>query len=405
MKRKVVVTAVNALTALGLDMETTWKSLLAGKPGVKRISLFNPEGLETQIAAQLPDEFAEFASLHIKKRIARQMTRVTQMAFACTKQGIEKHHIDTDFYEKDKCAVIMGIVNTGNSSVENNDDIKNMILKGMSNSISAWISLEYGFEGPNFAISTACASSAYAIAMGFDMIESGKADLVICGGADSIINREEIEGFNAIFALSTANENPEKASCPFSANRDGFVIGEGAGMLVLESEEMAKQRGAVILAEISGYALTSEAYNIVSPKEEGEGMYITMKKALEHAGIQPEQIHHINAHGTSTTLNDLYETKAIKKLFGQGAYNIPVVSSKSMIGHTIGAAGVIEGVIAIKSLAEQKLHPTINLEKADPELDLDYVPESRSHQMEYVISNSFGFGGHNASLVFKTYTP
>ncbi len=401
MKRNVVVTAVNTICALGLNMDDTWQALLQGKSGVRKISLFDASELETRIAAEVPAEFEEYSEKFVKKRIARQMTRVTRMAVVCAKEAIERHQIDMDYYQKDKCAVIMGVVNTGNSSVEKNTDEKSAILRGMNNSMSAWISLEYGLEGPNFSVSTACASSAYAIALGYDMIESGKADLVITGGADSVINPEEIRGFNAIFALSTNNLHPEKASCPFSADRDGFVIGEGAGIMILESEEMARKRGANILARITGYGLTSEAYNIVSPKEEGEGMCLTMKKALDHASLQPADIHHINAHGTSTTLNDLYETKAIQKLFGDVAKHIPVVSSKSMIGHTIGAAGVIESAITVMSLKEQKLHPTINLEHPDPELNLDYVAAARDHEMRYAMSNSFGFGGHNACLIFE----
>lgn len=400
-KRKVVVTAINTITALGLTHQEAWPALLRGESGVKRISLFDPAGLETQIAAELPPEFEEYSRQYIKKRLGRQMTRVTKMALACAKHAIEHHKVDTDFYAKDRCAVIMGVVNTGNSSVEPETEIKNRVLKSMNNAMSAWISLEYGFEGQNFTVATACASSAYAMAYGFELIRSGQADLVITGGADSIINPEEIEGFNALFALSTQNEKPEKASCPFSNKRDGFVIGEGAGIVILESEEGAKKRGADILAEMSAYALTSEAYNIVSPKEGGEGMFITMKKALQHAGIAADEINHINAHGTSTTLNDLYETMAIKKLFGAHAANIPVVSSKSMIGHTIGAAGAIEAAITIQSLVDQTLHPTINLDEPDPELDLDYVPKSRKHHMNYALSNSFAFGGHNASLIFK----
>jgi 3-oxoacyl-[acyl-carrier-protein] synthase II len=403
MKRKVVITGINTITALGLDIDQTWESLLSGTSGVKRISLFDPSDLETQIAAEVSPDFEAYSSAYVKKRIARQMTRVTRMAYVCSKVAMEKHGINPDFYEKERCAVMMGVVNTGNSSVERDTELKDYILKGMNNSMSAWISLEYGFEGPNFAVSTACASSAYAIAMGFDLIESGKADFVIAGGADSIINPEEIRGFNAIYALSTKNEHPEKASCPFSAKRDGFVIGEGAGVMILESEEHALKRGGAILAELSGYALTSEAYNIVSPKDDGGGMYITMKKALDHAGLKPADIHHINAHGTSTTLNDLYETKAIKKLFGEHARNIPVVSSKSMIGHTIGAAGVIEAAIAVKSIMQQQLHPTINLDDPDPELDLDYVPAAREQKIVAALSNSFGFGGHNATLVFEKY--
>ncbi len=403
MNRKVVVTAISTINALGLNEDETWKMLVAGKSGVKRISLFDPSELETQIAAELPAGFEEFSRGFIKKRTARQMTRVTQMALACAMDAITRYNVDVNIYPKDKCAVIMGVLNTGNSSVEKDKDIKNMILKSMNNSISAWISLEYGFEGQNYTVATACASSAYAIAHGYDLISSGKADMVITGGSDSIINPEEIKAFNALFAISTQNDHPEKASRPFSKNRDGFVIGEGAGIVILEAEETALKRGAVILAGMSGYALTSEAYNIFSPKEEGEGMYVTMKKALEHANVRPDEINHINAHGTSTELNDLYETKAIKKLFGSHACMIPVVSSKSMIGHTIGAAGAIEAVITIKALLEQTVHPTINIEEPDPELDLDYVKESRKHAITYAMSNSFGFGGHNASLIFKKY--
>lgn len=401
MKRNVVVTGMNTITALGLNIHSTWEGLIQGKSGVRCISLFDPTGLETTIAAQVPDTFEEYAEKYIKKRVGKQMTRVTRMAVACVKEAIELYEVDINFYDKDKCAVIMGVVNTGYSSVEDHSDLKSAILKGMNNSMSAWISLEYGIEGPNFSVTTACASSAYAIAMGFDMIESGKADLVIAGGADSIINPEEIAGFNAIFALSTKNDQPEKASAPFSAQRDGFVIGEGAGALILESEEHARRRGAHILARIKGHAMTSEAFNIVSPKDDGAGMFITMKKALEHADLPPEAIDYINAHGTSTTLNDLFETKAIKTLFGEHAYSIPVNSSKSMIGHTIGAAGVIEAAITVQSLIQQFIHPTINLDIRDPELDLDYVPEARKHAMRFAMSNSFGFGGHNASLIFE----
>lgn len=401
MKRNVVVTAVNTITALGLNLDATWEGLVQGRSGVRNITLFDPSELETRIAAQVPDTFDEYSGRYIKKRIAKQMTRVTQMAVVCVKEAVETFRINTEFYPKDRCAVIMGVVNTGNSSVEKNEDLKSSVLKGMNNSMSAWISLEYGFEGPNFSVTTACASSAYAIAMAFDMIESGKADLVIAGGADSIINPEEIAGFNAIFALSTRNEEPERASAPFSANRDGFVIGEGAGVMILESEEHAKQRSARILARMKGHAMTSEAFNIVSPRDDGEGMYVTMKKALEHSGLPPGAIHYINAHGTSTTLNDLFETKAIKKLFGQHAFSIPVNSSKSMIGHTIGAAGVIEAAITVQSLIHDTVHPTINLDEPDPELDLDYVPVVRKHIITFAMSNSFGFGGHNASLIFE----
>lgn len=398
---KVYITGLNALTALGLGMDETWQGLLAGRSGVKRISLFDPASLETQIAAQLPDAFDEMSATHVKKRTARQMTRVTRMFYCCAKEAIEKHTIDFAAFDPMRVAVILGVVNTGNSSLETGTTRQNTILKGMNNAMSAWISLEYNIQGPNYTISTACASSAYAMAQGFSLIRQGAADLVITGGADSIINPEEIAGFNEMLALSLRNSAPEKASCPFSKDRDGFVIGEGAGVVILESGASAKRRGAKVYAELVGYALTSEAYNIMAPREGGDGMAITMRTALLHAGIKPEEVGYINAHGTSTILNDWYETEAIKKVFGTHASKLKISSSKSMIGHTIGAAGAIEGAVTAISLYNGTVHPTINLDTPDPELDLDYVPHGpQPLTSRYAISNSFGFGGHNATLVF-----
>jgi len=403
MSKKVVITSINTINALGLNIDDCWQNLLKGKSGVKNISSFDTSGLETRIAAELPAEFEDYASNFVKRRISKQMTRVTKMGIVCAKEGIGKH-FDTEYYPKERVAVIAGVVNTGYSSLEKQKDDKNSILKAMNNSLSAWLSMDHGFTGPNFSIATTCASSAYAISLGYEMIVNDQADAVVIASADSVINPEEIMGFNELYALSTRNDNPELASCPFSNDRDGFVIGEGAGAMIIESEEKAKKRGASIFAELAGYAITSEAYNIVSPKENGEGMLFNMDKALSHAKVETSDINHINAHGTSTTLNDKYETLAIKNLFGKNAYNIPVISSKSMIGHTIGAAGIIEGVITVKSLIEQQIHPTANLINPDPELDLDYVPgKARKHNMQYAISNSFGFGGHNATLVFKKY--
>lgn len=398
---KVYITGINALTALGLGMDETWQGLLAGRSGVKRINLFDPSALETQIAAQLPDAFDELSGHHVKKRTARQMTRVTRMFFCCAKEAIEKHNIDFSVFDPTRCAVILGVVNTGNSSLETGTTRQNTILKGMNNAMSAWVSIEYNIQGPNYTISTACASSAYAMAQGYSLIRQGAADLVITGGADSIINPEEIAGFNEMLALSLRNDEPEKASCPFSKDRDGFVIGEGAGVVILESGASAKRRGAKVYAELAGFALTSEAYNIMAPSEGGAGMAITMRAALQNAGIKPEQVGYINAHGTSTVLNDWYETEAIKKVFGSHAHKLKISSTKSMIGHTIGAAGAIEGAVTALSLYHRTVHPTINLEIPDPDLDLDYVPNG--HQpltSHYAISNSFGFGGHNATLVF-----
>ncbi len=405
MPEKVVITGMEIISSLGLDLKTNWENLVAGKSGVRRISLFDASGNSTRIAAEVPSGFEDLSRQYIRKRAAGQMTRVTRMCFVAAKRAVEMSGLNFESTDKSRCAVILGVVNTGNSSSEKDTTPQNTIFKSMTNSMSAWISLDYQLTGPNFVVNTACASSAYAIGLGYDMIRSGHADVVIAGGADSIINREEIDGFNSLYALSVANDPPEKASKPFSADRDGFVIGEGAGIVILESESFARARNATIHAEVAGYSLTSEGYNIMAPMKDGEGMADTMEKALHNAGVYREEVDYINAHGTSTELNDRYETLAIKKVFGDRAREIPVSSSKSMIGHTIGAAGVIEGIITIMSLENGILTPTINLDKPDPDLDLDFVPnQSRKKDIKVALSNSFGFGGHNATLVFRKST-
>ncbi len=404
MAGKVVITGMGIVSSLGYDLETFWRNLEAGKSGVKKISLFDASTCATRIAAEVPQDFEEFSRTLVKKRAAGQMTRVTRMCVVAAKQAVALSGLDFEKEDKSRCAVIMGVVNTGNSSVEKDTSPQNTVFKSMTNSMPAWISLEYQLLGPNFAINTACASSAYAIATGMQMIKNNMVDIVIAGGADSIINPEEINGFNALYALSVANDPPEAASRPFTASRDGFVIGEGAGVLILESEEHAMKRNALVHCELAGYALTSEGYNIMAPMKDGTGMAATIEKAIENAGIAKSEVGYINAHGTSTELNDRYETMAIKRVFGEQAYLIPVSSSKSMIGHTIGAAGAIEGIITILSLKNNTLTPTINYSDPDPELDLDYVPNvSRNKTIEVALSNSFGFGGHNATLVFRKY--
>lgn len=404
MAVKVVVTGMNIISSLGIDLKTNWDNLVAGKSGVRRISLFDPDDSITKIAAEVPPEFEDHSKQFIKKRAGSQMTRVTKMCFVCAKMAIEHSGLNFDLADKTRCGVILGVVNAGNSSSEKDTTPQNTIFKSMTNSMAAWISLEYQLQGPAFSVNTACASSAYAIGLACEMIRNDQADVVIVGGADSIIDKEEIAGFNSLYALSVQNDIPEKASKPFALNRDGFVIGEGAGILILESETSANRRNAEIFAEVAGYAFTSEGYNIMAPMIDGEGMAVTMEKALKNANIQKDDVDYINAHGTSTELNDKYETMAIKKVFGNKAYQIPVSSSKSMIGHTIGAAGAIEGIITILSIVKGILTPTINLDTPDPELDLDYVPnQSRKKEINVAISNSFGFGGHNATVVFRKY--
>jgi 3-oxoacyl-[acyl-carrier-protein] synthase II len=404
MEGKVVVTGMNIVSSLGINLETCWNNLLQGKSGVNYITLFDASAKQTRIAAEVPAEFEEYSRTFIKKRQAGQMTRVTRMCLVCARVAVNAAKIDFGKMDRSRCSVIIGVVNTGNSSVEKDTTVQNTIFKTMTNSMPAWLSLEYGITGPAFAVNTACASSAFSIALAYDMIRNGQADLVITGGADSIINPEEIEGFNALYALSVQNDPPQKACRPFSKNRDGFVIGEGAGVIILESEQSAKARGATIFAEVAGYAITGEAYNIMAPMVDGEGMAFTMEKALRHAGVSKDEVDYINAHGTSTELNDRYETLAIKKVFGERAYGIPVSSTKSMLGHTIGAAGAIESVVTAMSIKHGVVTPTINYDEPDPELDLDYVPNrSRPHNIRAAISNSFGFGGHNATIVFRKY--
>jgi 3-oxoacyl-[acyl-carrier-protein] synthase II len=394
---------MSIISSLGLDLETNWANLVQGKSGVGNITLFDASGNQTRIAAEVPAEFDELWPKHIKKRAAEQMTRVTKMCYVCAKQAVASSGINFEETDRNRCSVILGVVSTANTSSEKGTTPQNRVLKSMANAMSAWISLEYKLAGPNFTVSSACASSAYALGLGYDMIRHGMADIVIVGGADSIINKEEIEGFNEIYALSAENDNP-KASKPFTKNRDGFVIGEGAGIIILESEESALKRNAEIHAEIKGYATTSEGYNIMAPMKDGEGIALTIEKALTNAGISKDDVDYINAHGTSTTLNDRYETMAIKRVFGDGAYKIPVSSTKSMIGHTIGAAGVIELIVTIMSLKTGILTPTINYDEPDPELDLDYVPNTaREKDIKYALSNSFAFGGHNAVVVVKKY--
>ncbi|RLD89840.1 MAG: beta-ketoacyl-[acyl-carrier-protein] synthase family protein [Bacteroidetes bacterium] len=401
---KVVITGMNIVSALGLSAKENWENMVQGKSGVRRITLFDPSDLETQIAAQLPASFDEYASGKVKKRQAHQMTRVTRMCYVCAKGAVEQEGIDFESMDKSRVAVILGVVNAGNSSVEGKEPTRNSILKGMNNAMSAWISMQYGLTGPSYTVATACSSSAYAIALGYDLIKSGKADMVITGGADSTINPEEIAGFNLLYALSTQNDGPEKASKPFSEDRDGFVIGEGAGIMILESETSAKKRKAKIYGELAGYGLTTEGYNIMAPKKDGEGMAETMEKALADSGIDKSEVDYISAHGTGTTLNDLYETMAVKRVFGKKAYDVPVSSQKSMIGHTVGAAGVIEGIVTVISIQNNFLTPTINLDQPDPDLDLDYVPNTgRKEELRVALSNSFAFGGHNATLVFRKY--
>lgn len=400
MPKRVVVTALNMVTALGVDLEHSWAGLSAGQSGISRISLFDPSAHLTRIAGQVPPEFEQYARQHCNRRQAKQLARGSMFGYVATKEAIRRSGIDFAARDPMRSAVIVGAADTGHSSIY---DQRYWILKTMPHAISAWISMEYGIEGPNFTISSACASSAFAIAYGYDLISSNRADVVIAAGASSIVNPEHLNGFNELGALSLSNDPPERASRPFSIDRDGFVIGEGAGVLVLESEQSALERGATIYAELAGYGMTSEAHNLMAPRPDGLGMAKTMRAAMQSANVTPEEVGYINAHGTSTPLNDKLETLAIKEVFGGWAKQIPISSSKSMIGHTAGACGAVEAAITIVSMQSGIIPPTINY-TPDPELDLDYVPGcARLTPVKVALSNSFAFGGCNATLVFRKY--
>lgn len=400
MERRVVVTGLNLITALGLDAESTWKGLLDGRSGVRLITLFDASACQTRIAAELPDGFAELAHQYCNRRLERQMARATKIGYVCARAMASASGLDFTKMDASRCATVFGTVDTGHSHIY---DGQYWIIKTMPHAVTSWLAVEYGLEGRNATVSAACASAAFAIGEAYDLIRAGRADLVLTGGASAIINPEHVKGFNEVNALSCANDDPPRASRPFSRNRDGFVMGEGAGTLILEELESARARNAPIYAEMLGYAATSECYNIMAPSPQGAGMAKTMKLALQDARIDPSQVDYINAHGTSTMLNDKYETLAIKEVFGERAYRIPISSSKSMLGHTAAACGGIEAIAAILSIQRQMVHPTINYDP-DPELDLDYVPNTaRACSPRIVVSNSFGFGGCNACLVFGRY--
>lgn len=398
-ERRIVVTGLGAVTSLGLNVNDTWNGVVNGKSGIKFISHFDTSESITKIAAEVPPEFSEISSKAIPKRNIRQMTRIGEFSLVAAKEAVQDSGMNFQEIDKNRAVVIVGVTTSGYSSNDQHNK-NNYILRNMLNSFSAWISLQFGLMGPNYTVNTACASSAYAIGQAFDLIKSGRADVAIVGGTDSMISKEGIAGFNELLALSE-NNDPLCACRPFDKNRDGFVMGEGAGMMVLETLESALNRGARIYCEIAGYACTSESYNIFAPEKNGEGMAKTMQLALENAAIAPTEVGYINAHGTSTMLNDLYETLAIKKVFSDYAYRIPVSSTKSMLGHTLGAAGVLEGIVTAKTIQEGIITPTINYMEPDPDCDLDYVPnQSRKCDVKVALTNSFGFGGHNATLVF-----
>ncbi len=411
MKTRVVITGLGAVTPLGLNFEDTWKALLAGKSGANRITTIPTEGLSTTIAAQVKGFDPE---RYIDRKTLRRMDMNEQLCVVASQQAFDDAGLDLDHLDLDRCGVVTGSGIGGIQTFE--DQHSTMVDRGASRVSPFFIpmmiidmgaglvAIRFGFRGPNYATVSACASSAHAICDAFRIIQRDEADLMITGGAESAITQLSMAGFCAARAISTRNDEPEKASRPFDRDRDGFVMGEGAGILILESLESAKARGARIYAEIIGCGMTCDAHHITAPLPDGSGAAKAMALAIKDAGIRPEEIEYINSHGTSTGLGDIAETKAVKTVFGPHAKKLAINSTKSMVGHLLGAAGGVEGAVTAKSIKEGIIHPTINLDNPDPECDLDYVPNrSREMEIKYAMSNSFGFGGHNVSMLFAAY--
>ncbi|MGN1114799.1 MAG: beta-ketoacyl-[acyl-carrier-protein] synthase family protein [Oscillospiraceae bacterium] len=401
--QKVLVTGLGAVTSIGHTVPEYWQNLIDGKCGIDYIKRISTEEHDTKVAAEVDDSFEVLPKKYWKKRQLNTTTRMERMALASAGEAIDDSGLDFGETDRSRVGIIYGIINNSYVDAEKDDPL-NLILKDTPSVCPALISLKYGLTGAAFNVSTACASSAYAASLGSQFIKSGLCDIVIIGGMGSSVSHYSLSGFNQIMAMSVSND-PQKASAPFTLNRDGFIMGEGGATMVLESEESAKKRGAKIYCELAGSALYTEAFNLTAPMTDGIGMEKTMRMALEDAGITPDEVDYINAHGTSTYLNDLYETMAIQNLFGERAESIPVSSIKGAIGHTLGAGGALEGIACAKAIETGILPPTIHFDEPDPKLTLDYIPNvAREKKIDVAISNSFGFGGHNATLVFRRYT-
>ena len=412
MTRRVVVTGVGLVCALGIGTEETWKNLLAGQSGVAAITLFDPTCFDCRIAGEVKG----FDPLNwLEKKELKKMGRFIQLALAGADFAVRMANWKPEQSDLDEVGVY---VSSGIGGFDIIEREHGKLLSGGPNKISPFfipsaiinlasgqISIRYGARGPNSATATACSASAHAIGDSFKIVERGAAEMMICGGTEATITAMGIGGFASMKALSTRNDEPARASRPFDAQRDGFVVGEGAGILILESLEHAQKRHAPILAEVVGYGMSGDAYHMTQPAENGDGAYRVMKAALKDAKLAPEAVGYVNAHGTSTPIGDAIETTALKRLFGESAKQVPVSSTKSMTGHLLGGAGGLEAGISVLALRDQVLPPTINYENPDPACDLDYVPnQARKASFDYSLSNSFGFGGTNAALVFKRWS-
>ncbi len=411
MRKRVVITGLGMLSPLGLNVEDTWQALLAGKSGVAPITLFDASENKTKFAAEVKD-FDPVALFG--RRESRRMDRYVQLAMGASLQAVEDAGLVVTEENRDRIGVLIGTGIGGIGTLLEQADV--MAKRGpsrvspflvpmmLADTGPGMVAIKLGVRGPNMSVVTACATGSNALGEAAEIVRRGSADVMIAGGGEASIIKLAMAGMNTIGALSDRNDEPERASRPFDKNRNGFVMGEGAGVLILESLEHAQARGANILAELSGYGTSDDAYHISAPAEGGEGAALCMELALENAGLTVDDIGYINAHGTSTALNDKGETAAIKTVFGERAYQIPVSSTKSMTGHLLGASGALEALFCTKALQEGILPPTINYETPDPECDLDYVPnEARKVDVKHALSNSFGFGGHNATLIISRF--
>lgn len=408
--RRVVITGVGGVTALGLDAETIWKACLSGCSGVTPITSFDCTDYDTRIAAEIKDW--DGTPYFQSRKEAKRVDRFVQFAVAASKMALEDSGLKIDESNQTRVGVYIGSGIGGLGTIENYHTI--LLEKGpgrispflipgiICNMGAGMVSIETGARGPNSCVTTACTTGTNNIGDAFRLIQSGRADAMIAGGAEACITPLGIAGFCAARTMSTRNDDPERASRPFDVGRDGFVMGEGAGVLIMEERELALARGARIYAEVVGYGMSGDAYHITGQPEDAHGAIQCMVAALQDADISPDEIDYINAHGTSTLINDKTETFAIRQVFGTHADSLAVSSTKSMTGHLIGAAGAIEAMFTARAVYSNIAPPTINLENPDPACDLDYVPnQARSMEIEYALSNSFGFGGHNASLVLK----
>jgi len=411
MSRRVVITGMGAITPVGNDVPSTWESLKAGRSGIARITRFDPSNLVTQFAGEVKgfDPVERFG-----RKVARRMDRTTHFAMEACHQAIADSRLLENGLNRERVGVVIGSGIGGVGTLLEQYEVFKasgpqrvspfLIPMMLPDTPAAQVAIEYGLRGPNLAIISACATGTNVVGEAFEMVARGAADAIVAGGAEAGILPIAIAGFNVMGALSTRNDEPARACRPFDADRDGFVVSEGAAVLVLESLEHALARGATIHAEIVGYGTSVDAYHIAAPLETGDGARQAMQCALARAGLSPEAVDYLNAHGTGTRLNDVAETRAIETVLGEHAYDVAVSSTKSMTGHLLGGAGALEALVCVKVLEDDIIPPTINYETPDPDCDLDYVPnEARRAKINVAMSNSFGFGGHNACVVLRRY--